>query len=75
MSSVGCLLTDSKLFIFFIENSQILLKIYVIPIPLTFMYLVALNLLANNQLNSLSNSTHHQTQLIIAAEIRHTTDN
>ena len=30
----------------------ILLKIYVIPILLTFMYLVALNLLVNNQLNS-----------------------
>jgi hypothetical protein len=43
---------DSELFILFAENSQILLKIYVIPILLTFMNLVALNLLVNNQLNS-----------------------
>jgi hypothetical protein len=35
-----------------LENSQILLKISVIPIPLTFMHLVALNLVVNNQLNS-----------------------
>ena len=56
---VGCLLNDSELFILFAENSQILLKISVIPILLTFMYLVALNLLVNNQLNSLLNSTHH----------------
>ena len=48
-----------ELFILFAENSQILLKISVIPILLTFMYLVALNLWVNNQLNSLSNSTHH----------------
>jgi hypothetical protein len=41
------------------RNSQILLKISFIPIPLTFIYLVALNLLVNNQLKSLSNSTHH----------------
>ena len=63
MSGVGCLLTDSEIFILFAENSQILLKIYVIPINpilLTFMYLVALN------------STHCRTQLIIAAEISHT---
>ena len=33
---------DSELFILFAENSQILLKIYVIPILLTCMYLVAL---------------------------------
>ena len=59
MSQVGCLLTDSDLFILFAENSQILLKIYVIPILLTFMYLVALNLLVNNQINSSLNSTHH----------------
>ena len=52
MSWVGCLPTDSELFILFAENSQILLKIYVIPILLTFIYLVALNLLVNNQLNS-----------------------
>ena len=50
MSWVGCLLT---------ENSQILLKISVIPIFLTFIYLVALNLSVKNQLNSSSNSTHH----------------
>ena len=59
MSWVGCLLKDSKLFILFAENSQILLKISVIPILLTIIYLVALNLLVNNQLNSSSNSTHH----------------
>ena len=59
MSWVGCLLKKSELFILFAENSQILLKISVIPILLTFIYLVALNLLVNNQLNSSSNSTHH----------------
>ena len=59
MSWVGCLLKDSKLFILFAENSQIHLKISVIPILLTFIYLVALNLLVNNQPNSSSNSTHH----------------
>ena len=52
MSWVGCLLKDSEIFVLFAENSQILLKISVIPILLTFMYLVALNLLVNNQLNS-----------------------
>ena len=44
---------------FYLICSQILLKISVIPILLTFIYLVALNLLVNNQLNSSSNSTHH----------------
>ena len=52
MSWVGCLLKNSELFIWFAENSQILLKISVVPILLTFIYLVALNLLVNNQLNS-----------------------
>ena len=37
-STIGCLLKDSELFILFAENSQILLKIYVIPILLTFKY-------------------------------------
>ena len=50
MSLVGCLLKDSELFILFSENSQILLKSSVFPILLTFMYLVAPNLLVNNQL-------------------------
>ena len=59
MSWVGCLQKDSELFILFAERSQILLKISAIPILLTFIYLVALNLLVNNQLNSSSNSTHH----------------
>ena len=59
ISWVGCLLKKSKLFILFAENSQILLKISVIPILLTFMYLVALNLSVNNQLNSSSKSNHH----------------
>ena len=52
MSWVGCLLKDSELFILFAENSQNLLKISVIPILLTLIYLEALNLLVNNQLNS-----------------------
>ena len=52
MSQVGCLLTRLEPFILFAENRQILLKIYVIPILLTFMYLVALNLLVNNHFNS-----------------------
>ena len=59
MSLVDCLPTDLELFILFAENSHILLKIYVIPILLTFIYLVALNLLVNIQLNSYANSTHH----------------
>ena len=45
--------------ILFAENSQNLLKISVIPILLTLIYLEALNLIVNNQLNSSSNSTHH----------------
>ena len=48
MSWVGCLLKDSELFILFVESGQILLKISVIPILLTFIYLVALNLLVIN---------------------------
>ena len=40
MSLVGCLLTDSELFILFPENSQILLKISVIPILLTLFHMV-----------------------------------
>ena len=56
MSWVGCLLEDSELFILFTENGQILLKIRVIPIFLTFIYLKSL---VNNQLNSSSNWTHH----------------
>ena len=47
MSRVGCLLTDSELFILFAENSQILRKNSVIPILSAFMYLVALDLLVN----------------------------
>ena len=57
----GCLLKDSETFILFAENSPILLKIYVILILLTFIHLVALNLLVNNQIKSSSNSTHHGT--------------
>ena len=52
MSWVGCLLKDSDHFYLIAEKSQILLKISDIPILLTFMYLVVLNLLVNNQLNS-----------------------
>ena len=66
------LLTDAELFILFSENSQIILKSSVNPILLTFMYLVALTLLVNNQLNSLLNSTHRWTQLIIVAHNCHT---
>jgi len=43
MSWVGCLLKDPGLLSYILENSQILLKISVIPIFLTFMYLVQLN--------------------------------
>ena len=39
---LSCLLKDSELFTLFAENSQIILKISVTPIFLTFMYLVAL---------------------------------
>ena len=52
MSVAGCLLTDSDLFILFEESSQIPLKISAFSILLTFIYLVELNPLVNNQLNS-----------------------
>ena len=68
LSWVDCLLTDSEVFILFAENSQILLKISVVPIYLTFMYLVALyqkNWAVNN-----IKSTQTWIQLIIVAEIR-----
>ena len=55
MSWVCCLLKYWEIFILFVENSQIVLKISVIPILLTFICLVVLNLLVNNQLNLLSN--------------------
>ena len=57
MSWVGCLLKDSELFILFAENNQILLKISVFFILLTFIYLVGPNLLVDNQLNSSSSSS------------------
>ena len=38
MSLVGCLQEYSERFILFAENSQIILKIFVTPILLTFMY-------------------------------------
>ena len=57
MSWVDCLLKDLELFILFAENSQILLKISVIPILLTFIYLVC----------STSSVSKQPTQLIIAA--------
>ena len=44
-------LTDSEVFILFAKNSQILLKISVIPFLLTFIYVVAL-ICVNTQLNS-----------------------
>ena len=64
LSWVGCLPT---LFILFAENNQILLKISVIPILLTFIYLVALNL----SVNRTTNSTQCPTELIIAAHKCH----
>ena len=45
MSLVGCLLMNSYFLNLFGENRHIRLKMSVIPILLTFMYLVALNLL------------------------------
>ena len=60
MSWVGCLVKDSECFVLFAENKQILLKISVIPILLTFMYLVAL---VNNQLNSSLNSATLEFQI------------
>jgi hypothetical protein len=54
-----CLLSDWEILILFAENSQIPLKSSVISILLTFMYLLALNLLVNNQFNPFLNSTHH----------------
>ena len=41
-----------EFFILFVESNQNLLKISVIPILLTFIYLLAHNMLVNNQLNS-----------------------
>ena len=52
MGWIGCLLKGSELLILFEDNCQIFLKISLIPIFLTFIYPVALNLLVNNQLNS-----------------------
>ena len=65
MSWGGYLLKDSELFILFAEDSQILLKISVILILLTFIYLVALYLLVNNQLNSSSNSNSPLRHIIV----------
>ena len=56
---------DSELFILFAENSQIFLKISVIPILLTFIYLVALNLLVSNQLNSIIQLNSSVTHIIV----------
>ena len=68
MSWVGCLLKDSEVFfMLFAENSQILFKISVIPILLPFIYLVAINLLVNNQLNS---SLRH---IIVTIDFRYIT--
>ena len=55
MSSVGCFLKDSELFTLLAENSQILLKISVIHILLTFIYLVS----------STSSVSKQPTQLIV----------
>ena len=40
LSLVGYLLTDTELFILFAQNSQILLKFFVIPNFLTLVYLI-----------------------------------
>ena len=61
MSWVGRLLKDSEIFILFADNNQILLKISVIPILLTFVYLVFSTWFVSKQ----------PTQLIIAAHNCH----
>ena len=74
MSWVGCLLTDSELFVLFAENSQIFLKISGIPIILTFTYLVALESVGKQptQLIVQLNSSLRQTiDSIIAAHKWH----
>ena len=71
MSWVGCLLPDSELFILYVENCLILLIFSVITILLTLMYLVALNLLVNNQLNSSLNSTHNCNWLHLKKILKH----
>ena len=50
MRWVGCLLTDSELIVLFAENSQIFLKISVIPILSTFNYLAAHNCHKHNHI-------------------------
>ena len=64
MGWVGCLLTDSEIFILFAENSQMLLKIYVIPILWPFMYLFG----------STESASKQPIQLIIEinSSLRHT---
>ena len=55
MSWVGCLLKDSEFFVLFAEDSQIHLKISVIPILFTFMHLV----------NNTKSVSKQPTQLIV----------
>ena len=64
LSWLDCLLTDLEVFILFAEINQIILKIYFIPILLTFMYLVALY--KKNWVVSNLKST--QTQVIIVTD-------
>ena len=71
MSWVGCLLKDSELFILFAENSQILLKISVIPILLTLIYLVALNLLNSKQPTQLIVQLYSSLWQIIDSQASH----
>ena len=61
LSWLDSLPTDSKVFILFAEINQIVLKISFIPIPLTFMHLVALykKLSGCKQSQVNSNSRHH----------------
>ena len=69
MSWDGCLLKDSELFILFAENSQILHKIFVIPILLTFIYLVALYLLVNQPTQLIVQQNSSLWQIIVTVSM------
>ena len=70
MSWVGCLQKDSELFILFARNSQILLKISVIPILLIFIYLVALNLLIKQPTQLIVQLNSSFRRIIVSNEYR-----
>ena len=73
-SMIGCLLTDSEIFILFAENSTLFLKISVIHILLTFINRnlsvskqpIQLIIAANNCHNCLLKKNHHGKNLGIA---------